>query len=226
MKLPYNLRRKLASERIRIMPRRYVALTLLLTALISAPLILAQQPSLTPSTPASTIAADPNDPIARIREEGLKRSHVMETLSYLSDVIGPRLTGSPNMKRANDWTRDQLAKWGLQNAHLESWGPFGRSWVLKSFSAEVIEPQAIPLIAYPKAWSPGADVSLADVVYFDAKDEADFARFKGQLRGIIVLAGWTSEVGAHFEPEGTRLSEKELLALADAGSPDAERGPS
>ncbi len=79
----------------------------------------------------------------------------MQTLSYLSDVIGPRLTASPGMKRANEWTRDQLTKWGLQNAHLESWGPFGRGWTLKKFSAQVVEPLAIPLIAYPKAWSPG-----------------------------------------------------------------------
>jgi carboxypeptidase Q len=204
------------------MLRRHLAPALLIIALISAPAIFAQQPSPTPATPASATALDPNDPIARIREEGLKRSHVMETLSYLSDVIGPRLTGSPNMKRANDWTRDQLAKWGLQNAHLESWGPFGRSWELKSFSAEVIEPQAIPLIAYPKAWSPGANISLAEVVYFDAKDEADFARFKGRLRGKIVLSGRMSDVEARFKPLGTRLSEKDLLALADEGDPDAE----
>ena len=100
-------------------------------------------------------APDPNDPIQRIKDEGMKRSQVMQTLSYLSDVIGPRLTASPGMKRANEWTRDQLTKWGLQNAHLEPWGPFGRGWTLKRFSAQVIEPQAIPLIAYPKAWSPG-----------------------------------------------------------------------
>ena len=61
----------------------------------------------------------------------------MATMSYLTDVIGPRLTGSPNMKRANEWTRDKLAAWGLANAHLEAWGPFGRGWTLKRFSAQV-----------------------------------------------------------------------------------------
>ena len=105
-----------------------------------------QQPTPTP---------DPNDPIEKIKDEGMNRSQVMATLSYLTDVIGPRLTASPNMKRANEWTRDQLTKWGLKNAHLESWGPFGRGWELKEFSAQVIAPQAIPLIAFPKAWSPG-----------------------------------------------------------------------
>ena len=74
----------------------------------------------------------------------MNRSQVMQTLSYLSDVIGPRLTASPGMKRANEWTRDQLTKWGLQNAHLEAWGPFGRGWTLKRFSAQVTEPTAIP----------------------------------------------------------------------------------
>src|SRR5262249_54214467 len=93
-----------------------------------------------PTGPAATkaraarSAAAVTDPIDRIKEEGLKRSQVMATLSYLTDVIGPRLTGSPNMKRANEWTRDKLAAWGLANAHLESWGPFGRGWSLKRFS--------------------------------------------------------------------------------------------
>ena len=186
---------------------------LIVIIFVYASAVLAQQPTPTPP------ALDPNDPIARIREEGLKRSQVMETLSYLSDVIGPRLTGSPNMKRANEWTREQLTKWGLQNAHLEEWGPFGRGWVLKSFSAEVIEPQAIPLIAYPKAWSPGVNIALGEVVYFDAKDEADLARFKGKLRGKVVLVGPMRDFRAQFDARATRLTEKELLALADAGDP-------
>ncbi|HKD90986.1 MAG TPA: hypothetical protein VKB56_03755, partial [Terriglobales bacterium] len=85
------------------------------------------------AVPAPTFAAGANDnldyqTITLIRNEGFKDSHVMEIMSELSDRIGPRLTGSPNMKRANDWTRDQLAAWGLQNAHLEGWGPFGRGW--------------------------------------------------------------------------------------------------
>ena len=150
----------------------------------------------------------------------MNRSQVMQTLSYLSDVIGPRLTASPGMKRANDWTRDQLTKWGLQNARLESFGPFGRGWTLKKFSAQVVEPLAIPLIAFPKAWSPGfATPITADVVYFDARSEADLEKFKGKLNGKIVLTAPIRDVPAHFQAQGTRLSEKELLTLADAPEP-------
>jgi carboxypeptidase Q len=174
-----------------------------------------QQPSPTP---------DPNDPIEKIKEEGMKRSQVMATLSYLSDVIGPRLTGSPNMKRANEWTRDQLTKWGLKNAHLESWGPFGRSWELKEFAAQVIAPQTIPLIAFPKAWSPGVNIASGEVVYVDAKNEADLQRFKGNLRGKIILTTVTRDVPARFEAPGKRLTEKQLLALADAPTPGADGG--
>ncbi len=194
-----------------MMLRRYSAIVLLL-------IFLASPATLVPQTTAP--APDPNDPIQRIKEEGMKRSQVMQTLSYLSDVIGPRLTASPGMKRANEWTRDQLTKWGLQNAHLEPWGPFGRGWTLKKFSAQVTEPLAIPLIAYPKAWSPGfASPLTADVVYVNAKTEADLEKFKGKLNGKIVLTAAIREVPAHFEAQGTRLNEKELLALADAPEP-------
>jgi carboxypeptidase Q len=174
-----------------------------------------QQPSPTP---------DPNDPIVRIKDEGMTRSQVMNTLSYLSDVIGPRLTGSPNMKRANEWTRDQMTKWGLENAHLEAWGPFGRGWELKDFSAEVISPQVIPLIAYPKAWSPGVTIKSAEVVYVDAKDEKDLERFKGKLKGKIVLTGPMREVKARFEAPGRRMTEKELLELSDSPDPASNAG--
>src|SRR5690349_21858101 len=186
--------------------RRYSAIVLLLVFLASPAAQLAQ----TQQAPAP----DPNDPIQRIKDEGMNRSQVMQTLSYLSDVIGPRLTASPGMKRANEWTRDQLTKWGLQNAHLEAWGPFGRGWTLKRFSAQVTEPTAIPLIAYPKAWLPGLSSPLtADVVYFDAKTEADLDKFKGKLNGKIVLTAPTREIAAHFDPLGTRMNEKDLLTL-------------
>jgi len=106
--------------------RQFAALTLLLALLVPYA-AFGQQPQ-GPQQPP-----DPNDPIVRIKDEGMNRSQVMQTLSYLSDVIGPRLTASPNAKRANEWTRDTLGKWGLQNAHLEAWGPFGRGWTLKHF---------------------------------------------------------------------------------------------
>ena len=210
--------------------RRNAALVLLFVLLISPSTTFAQQASTspTPAAPAAatsqqspqTPAKDPNDPIERIKDEGMNRSQVMQTLSYLSDVIGPRLTASPGMKRSNEWTRDQLTKWGLQNAHLEAWGPFGRGWTLKQFSAQVSEPLTIPLIAYPKAWSPGTAGPLtAEVVYFDAKDDADLERFKGKLKGAIVLTSPMREVKAHFEAPGTRRDEKDLLSLADAPEP-------
>jgi hypothetical protein len=162
------------------------------------------------------------DVVARIRDEGLNHSQVSNTLSYLSDVIGPRLTASPNLKRANDWTRDKLSSWGLTNAHLEAWGPFGRGWSLKSFSAQIVEPQAIPLIGYPAAWSPGFDKPLvADVVYLDVKTNADLEKYKGKLKGAIVLSGTTREVRPRFEPMALRMVETNLLQLANASAPAA-----
>jgi hypothetical protein len=216
------------------MLRRTATVALLAVFLVSPSAALAQQPSPSPSPaaqvtapaqPAATPGKDPNDPIERIKDEGMNRSQVMQTLSYLSDVIGPRLTASPGMKRSNEWTRDQLTKWGLANAHLEAWGPFGRGWSLKRFSAQVSEPLNIPLIAYPKAWSPATPGPLtAEVVYVDAKDEADLQRFKGKLKGAIVLTGKMREVKARFEPMGARLDDKELLSLADAPEPARAAG--
>ncbi len=173
---------------------------------------------------ASLAATQTNnaDAIARIRDEGLNRSEAMQTLTYLTEVIGPRLTGSPNLKRANEWTRYQLACWGLTNAHVEPWGPFGRGWSLKAFSAQLVEPQAIPLIAYPNAWTPGfAQTLVADVVFFDVKTNADLEKYKGKLSGAIVLASPVRELKPSFEPLAIRQSESNLLWYANAGEPPA-----
>ena len=187
-----------------------------------APAVNAQTPNTTAQTPAAQAAPtpDPNDPVSRIRDEGTNRSQVMWTLNQLTNVIGPRLTGSPGMKRANEWTRDTLAKWGLVNSHMEPWGTFGRGWQLKHFSAEVVEPQVLPLNAYPKAWSPSTRGALtAEVVYVDAKDLQGLQKFKGALRGKIVLNGAARDLTAHFEPDATRRTEKNLLDLANAPDP-------
>ena len=90
----------------------------------------------------------------RIRDEGLAHSHVMEFASALADGIGPRLTGSPNLKRANEWTRDQFTKWGLANAHLEPWGTFGRGWAYQLCEVRMVAPDYMQFLALPEAWTP------------------------------------------------------------------------
>src|SRR5829696_9212640 len=184
----YNLQEHFAH-----MTRRHAAAALLLFALLSPNAAAPRARQTTPAQPAPTQPTP--DVIERIKDEGLNRSEVMRTLEYLTDVIGPRLTGSPSLKRANEWTRDRLAAWGLQNAHLEPWGPFGRGWTLKRFSAEAVEPQAFPLLAYPRAWSPGLDAPLtADLVVVEAKTEEELLKYKGQLAGKFVLAGAEREL--------------------------------
>jgi hypothetical protein len=165
----------------------------------------------------STPAQVPPSVISRIREEGLNHSQAMQTLSYLTDVIGPRLTGSPNLRRANEWTRDMLAKWGLENAQLEPWGEFGRGWALKRFNVQITSPQTIILVAYPKAWTPGFDKPFeAPVIWIDAANESDLQKYEGKLKGAIVLAGRPRPVEARFQPLALRASDSDLLGLADA----------
>ncbi|HYJ90362.1 MAG TPA: M20/M25/M40 family metallo-hydrolase [Pyrinomonadaceae bacterium] len=177
------------------------------------------------AAPAKAVYSAQKEVIDKIRDEGMNHSQVMQTLSYLSDVIGQRLTASPSLKRANEWTRDTLAKWGLQNAHLEAWGPFGRGWVLKSFSAQVSEPYDIPLIAYPKAWAPSANLVNADVVYLNAKTDADLEKYKGQLKGKIVLISDPRELKPDFTGLGRRQSDEDLAKLAAAPDPATIQRP-
>lgn len=161
-----------------------------------------------------------DDVIARIREEGLNKSQVMKTVLYMTDVIGPRLTNSPGLKRANEWTAKTLKEFGLENANLEAWGPFGTGWTLKRFSGQVTEPLCIPLIGIPKAWSPGTGgVVTGEVVHLDATDEKGLEKYKGKLKNAIVLIGSPREVKALFEAPGKRHTDKELLAMANAPEP-------
>jgi carboxypeptidase Q len=181
----------------------------------SAPAFFVQEP--TPDASAEEAIAEA---VERIKDEGLNRSQVMETVSYLCDVIGPRLTGSPGMAHANEWTRETLESWGLQNAEVEPWGTFGRGWSLDRFSMQVVEPQCIPLIAMPKAWSPGTDGPVTGkVVLLELESEEDFEAYEGELEGAIVLLSRERDVPAHFEPQARRHTDDRLLAMANAPAP-------
>ena len=113
--------------------------------------------------------------VDRIKNEELHNSQVMQTVGYLTDVIGPRLTGSPGLRQAQQYAIDRLASWGISNGRLDSWDrTFGRGWSLESFTANVIAPSFSSLIAYPKAWSPATNGPVrGEAIFFDIKSEAD-----------------------------------------------------
>jgi hypothetical protein len=156
------------------------------------------------------------DMISKIRYEGFRNSKVMEIASGLMDGIGQRLTGSPNMRRANEWTRDKLEKdFGLVNAKLEPWSPFGRGWSNEYTNVRMVSPDVVTLIAYAKAWTPGIDAPVtAQVVRVNIRTPQDVARYKGKLAGKIVLFGDDPEVKLSTEPLSERYDEKKLTEEA------------
>jgi len=154
------------------------------------------------------------DAVYRIKDEGLQHSKVMEIESYLTDVYGPRLTGSPNIREAAGWAQKTMTDWGLSNVHLESW-PFGRGWQNQRFVALAMTPRAYPLIAYPKAWTPGTNGPVtADAVIAVIENEKDFDTHRGTLRGKFVLSAAMREVPPQFEAPGHRFSDEELIGLS------------
>src|SRR5262249_8048961 len=197
------------------MPRKQSTVFLVIfTLLVSSFAVRAQAPA-----PQEKVDLEV---INKIKEEGSKNSKVMEFLSYMTDVYGPRLTGSPQLKAAQEWAKNEFTKIGLQNSHLESWGPFGRGWSLEGFSASMLKPTYAPLIAYPKAWSPSTKGAVrGEVVYLNAQTDVDLAKYTGKLKGAIVLLTPAREVKAHFEAEGRRQTDEQLLKLANAEPPTA-----
>lgn len=155
------------------------------------------------------------DAIYRIKDEGFQRSQVMEVASYLTDVYGPRLTGSPNIKNAADWTVKKLAEWGAANPRIEEWPTtFGRGWVNERYSANVVSPTPWPIAGLPKAWTPGTDGAVtAEVVYAPLETEKDLEAWKGKLKGTIVLAVPMREVKPSFDPLAKRYTDKDLEEL-------------
>ena len=155
------------------------------------------------------------DMVTQIRQEGFRNSKVMDTASTLMDKIGPRLTGSPNMKKANEWTRKQLEDWGLSNAHVESWGPFGRGWSYEVSTVRMVSPDVAEMLALPQAWSPGTEGTLrAHAVKVKLTEKDDLEKQKGKLAGKIVLLGDAREVKPQEKALAERYDEKTLADLS------------
>jgi carboxypeptidase Q len=198
---------------------RYFPVALLAAAM---PLYAADKPK-----PAPPAALDPYAEVQpatetldinmyqRIRDEGLNRSHVMEFASALMDGIGPRLTGSPNAKKANEWTRDTLTKIGLENAHLEDWGEFGLGWQQLNTWARMVTPDTAVLIVQATPWSPATPGPVTgDAVFVNIQTDKDFDQYTGKLAGKIVLFGAMREVPPVEKALFERYSDKELEDLA------------
>ena len=154
--------------------------------------------------------------ITRIRYEGFRDSKIMELAGGLMDAIGERLTGSPNLKRANQWTRDELASFGLTNPHLEAWGPFGRGWANQYVNVRMTAPDVVPLIAYAKAWTPGTNGAVSGrCIRVNIAEKKDFDKYRGKLAGMIVLFGPDAEVKPITEAPFHRLSDDELAKIGE-----------
>jgi carboxypeptidase Q len=176
--------------------------------------------------------------VSRIKTEAFENSQVMDTLSYLTDVYGPRLTASPEFRQAADWVVKRLQGYGIENARLEKWGPFGRSWSLKQYALEMIEPRYALLDAAPLAWSDNTrgavsgEIVLApfangrppiDPAKLEAEQNRYMSEWKGKLRGKIVLLTPLREVRPETQPRFERLTDKELGELVLAPTPFARR---
>jgi hypothetical protein len=181
------------------------------------------------ASPAVTWPEIPNlEFITRLRQEEYNYSQVMDLMSHLTDDIGPRLTGSPNMKKANEWTRDEFTKWGLANAHLESWGTFGRGWAYQLCEVRMTSPDYMQFLALPEAWTPGTNGPLrGEVTRVIASTAADLEKYRGKLAGKIVLFGEARLPAPSDKPLFTRDNATDLdkIAQYEPSGPPGKRNP-
>jgi len=183
-----------------------------LSAIASPSMVLSQVASTSPVDMAA---------IEAFKKEGIDNSKIMETASWLTDVYGPRLTNSLQMKRANDYTVQYLKDQGMQNVHLHQWGPFGKGWELKRFAMHAnTEYGYFPIIAYPKAWSTGHPKPVkGEVIYLKVDENTPLSSYKGKLKDKFVLIVPPNEPEPNWTPIARRHDDESLLRLANATRP-------
>jgi carboxypeptidase Q len=165
------------------------------------------------------------DMMNKIRNEGLNNSHVMDIAFHLTDVSGPRLTKSEGYDRAANWAVSQLKQWGLENAGLEPWGEFGKSWNLRKSYVAMTAPYYRPMIAYPKTWTKGTKgLKNAEVILINAKDSVELENYRGKLKGKILIINRNDTLKQTFKADANRYTDEDLDKMASAG-PQQPRGP-
>lgn len=161
----------------------------------------------------------------KIRKEGLENSKVMDIAFYLTDVSGPRLAKSEGYTRASTWATAELKKWGLENANLEPWGDFGKSWDLRKSYVAMTAPYYRPLIAFPKTWTNGSGgLKNAEVILVKATDSLTLLPYKGKLKGKVIVVYKTDTLKHSFTADATRYADSTLARMAEA-KPTAPRPP-
>jgi carboxypeptidase Q len=169
-----------------------------------------------PSQQGASVQID-QDMIAKIREEGLNKSQVMEIAFRLTDANGPRLTNSPGYAKAANWAMAEMKKWGLQNAALEPWGEFGKGWELKKSYVAQSAPYYKPMIAYPKTWTKGTNgLKQAEVIVIEAKDSAALEQYRGKLKGKVVMLYRGDSYKPPFTADAKRYTDEDLEKMANA----------
>ena len=167
----------------------------------------------------------------KIRQEATSNSQILKTLHVLTDVYGPRLTGSPNLKNAGEWAAQQMEKWGLENARLEPWD-FGRSgWLNERLSAHIVAPVKDALVVEALSWTPGTKGAVRGAAIqitlpqrpTSAELTAYFASINDSLKGKMVLVGPPREVPINFNPPAMRRDDAEIVTQLNA-APAAGRG--
>ncbi|MCH7415568.1 M20/M25/M40 family metallo-hydrolase [Belliella sp. R4-6] len=149
--------------------------------------------------------------IYKIKTEGTRNSQIQDLAHNLTDLMGPRLSGSTNLRRARQWTADKFKEWGLKNVKIDSYGEFGRGWDVKKSYIAMKDPYYAPLIGYPKAWTDGTGGLInSEVILLDIQSEADFEKLKGTLRGKVIMVPTPLSTSPAFEPEARRLTEDDL----------------
>ncbi|HTM70717.1 MAG TPA: peptidase, partial [Luteimonas sp.] len=165
------------------------------------------------------------DMVARIRQEAFTHSQVMSTLRELTEDVGPRLTASPNMDKANAWARTKLSGWGMSNVHDEAFEKFGRGWDYSHSRVEMVSPHAVPLYAIPKAWTPGTNGPVeGDAVVVSIKSKADMEKYKGKLKGKIAFVSDAREYKPGIEADWQRLDADGLAKLHEFDIPADRSG--
>jgi carboxypeptidase Q len=153
--------------------------------------------------------------IAKIKEEGLNHSQVMEIAFNLTDASGPRLMESPGYFRAANWAKSKLSSWGLDNANLEAWGKWGKGWELEKYYLAMTAPYYEPLIGFPKTFSKGTHgLEHAQVVLIDVKDSSGLIAYQGQLKDKIILIKRNDSLPLGFKPDALRYTDSELVKMS------------